>query len=66
MDFLFKGRTVWAFRDRQASRVGAIFERDLAHGEALTDFDGKPRTQDIEDVDSRPEKAMEAASTPGI
>ncbi|KAJ5546660.1 hypothetical protein N7494_004245 [Penicillium frequentans] len=42
VDFLFsKDRTVWVFRDRQARKVGAIFERDMAHGEALTDFDGK-------------------------
>lgn len=42
MDFLFdKSRTAWVFRDRQARKVGAIFERDMAHGEALTEFDGK-------------------------
>lgn len=42
VDFLFsKDRTIWVFRDRQARKVGAIFERDMAHGEALTDFDGK-------------------------
>lgn len=29
------------FRDRQARKVGAIFDRDMAHGEALTKFDGK-------------------------
>ncbi|KAJ5691235.1 hypothetical protein N7488_011970 [Penicillium malachiteum] len=42
IDFLFsKDRTIWVYRDRQARNVGAIFERDMAHGEALTDFDGK-------------------------
>lgn len=42
VDFLFsKDRTIWVFRDRQARKVGAIFERDMARGEALTDFDGK-------------------------
>lgn len=39
MDFLFdKSRTVWVFKDRDATKIGAIFERDLAHGEALTAF----------------------------
>lgn len=42
MDFLFdKNRTVWVFRDRQARKVGAIFKRDMAHGEALTEFNDK-------------------------
>ena len=42
MDFLFsKGRTPWVFKDREATKVGAIFERDLARGEALTAFDEK-------------------------
>ncbi|KAJ5698573.1 hypothetical protein N7462_000578 [Penicillium macrosclerotiorum] len=42
VDFLFsKDRTIWVFQDREARKVGAIFERDLAHGEALTEFDGK-------------------------
>lgn len=42
VDFLFdSSRNVWVFRDRQACRVGAIFSRDMAHGEALTQFDGK-------------------------
>lgn len=40
MDFLFaKDRTAWVFLDRQATKVGPIFERDMAHGEALTVFD---------------------------
>ncbi|KAJ5814850.1 hypothetical protein N7474_006627 [Penicillium riverlandense] len=39
MDFLFtKGRSVWTFLDREATKIGALFERDLAHGEALTVF----------------------------
>lgn len=42
MDFLFaKDRTPWVFLDREATKVGAIFERDLARGEALTAFDDK-------------------------
>lgn len=42
MDFLFaKGRTPWVFTDSEATKVGAIFERDLARGEALTAFDEK-------------------------
>ncbi|KAJ5212470.1 uncharacterized protein N7498_004116 [Penicillium cinerascens] len=42
VDFLFdKSRTVWVFRDRQARKVGAIFKRDMAHGEALTEFNDK-------------------------
>jgi hypothetical protein len=39
MDFLFdKSRTIWAFKDREATKIGALFERDMAHGEALTAF----------------------------
>lgn len=39
MDFLFEeSRTIWAFKDRDATKIGAIFERDLDHGEALTAF----------------------------
>lgn len=42
VEFLFdKSRTVWVFRDRQACKVGAIFDRDMANGEALTEFNGK-------------------------
>ncbi|OJJ50730.1 hypothetical protein ASPZODRAFT_126656 [Penicilliopsis zonata CBS 506.65] len=55
IDFLFsKQRTSWVFRDREATRVGAIFERDFAHGEALTVFDekegGVSKTEHIEGV----------------
>lgn len=40
MDFLFtKGRSPWTFLDREATKIGALFERDLARGEALTTFD---------------------------
>ncbi|KAL1987930.1 hypothetical protein VTN96DRAFT_1914 [Rasamsonia emersonii] len=36
MDLLFtKGRSPWVFLDRDATKIGAIFERDLARGEAL-------------------------------
>jgi hypothetical protein len=42
MDFLFsKGRTPWVFLDREATKTGAIFQRDLARGEALTAFGDK-------------------------
>lgn len=42
VDFLFDpSRNIWVFRDRQACKVGAIFDRDMTHGEALTKFDGK-------------------------
>ncbi|KAJ5307460.1 hypothetical protein N7476_008116 [Penicillium atrosanguineum] len=42
VDFLFdKSRTAWVFRDRQACKVGAIFDRDMSRGEALTEFNGK-------------------------
>ena len=35
MDFLFaKSLTPWVFKDREATKVGAIFERDLSRGEA--------------------------------
>lgn len=40
MDLLFvKGRTPWVFLDKEATKIGSILERDLARGEALTDFD---------------------------
>lgn len=39
MDFLFaKGRTPFVFVDKSATQIGAIFERDMTHGEALTAF----------------------------
>jgi hypothetical protein len=42
MDFLFaKNRTPWVFTDKQATKIGAIFDRDFDHGEAFTDFDEK-------------------------
>jgi hypothetical protein len=40
MDFLFtKSRTPWVFLDREATKIGALFERDMARGQALTTFD---------------------------
>ena len=40
MDFLFaKDRTPWVFLDQEAKKIGAIFDRDMEHGEALTVFD---------------------------
>ncbi|RFU25791.1 hypothetical protein B7463_g10559, partial [Scytalidium lignicola] len=42
MDYLFlKGRKVWVMFDKEATKIGSIFERDMANGEALTAFDGK-------------------------
>lgn len=40
MDFLFtKDRTPFTFLDHDAVKIGALFERNLAHGEALTIFE---------------------------
>jgi hypothetical protein len=42
MDFLFaKDRTPWVFMDKQATKIGAIFDRDFDHEEAFTAFDEK-------------------------
>ena len=42
MDFLFaKGRNPLVFMDSEATKVGAIFDRDMEHGEALEAFDEK-------------------------
>jgi hypothetical protein len=42
MDFLFsKGRTPWVFMDKEATKIGAIFSRDMENGEAFTAFDEK-------------------------
>jgi hypothetical protein len=42
MDFLFaKGRNPWVFMDKEATKVGTIFDRDMDHGEAFTAFDEK-------------------------
>jgi hypothetical protein len=42
MDFLFaKDRTPWVFTDKQATKIGAIFDRDFEHGEAFTAFNEK-------------------------
>ena len=39
MDFLFlPTRSPFVFLDKEATKVGAIFERDMSHGEALTAF----------------------------
>jgi hypothetical protein len=44
MDFLFsKDRSIWVFMDNEATKVGALFDRDMAHGEALTAFDDKAK-----------------------
>ncbi|KAL7906438.1 general substrate transporter [Trichoderma velutinum] len=56
MDFLFsKGRSPWTFLDREATKIGALFQRDLEHGEALTVFDEdgmvlKDNVRQVEDV----------------
>lgn len=42
MDFLFtKDCTPWVFLDRSATKIGPIFERDMARGEALTALDSR-------------------------
>jgi hypothetical protein len=42
MDFLFaKDRTPWVFTDKQATKIGATFNRDFDHGEAFKAFDEK-------------------------
>lgn len=39
MDFLFaKDRTPFVFLDKSATKTGAIFDRDMTHGEAFTAF----------------------------
>lgn len=39
IDFLFdKDRSPWTFKDRQATKVGALIERNMDQGEALTAF----------------------------
>lgn len=41
MDLLFtKDRSIWVFRDAEATKIGAFIERDLSRGQALADFDG--------------------------
>ena len=36
IEFLFmKTRSPWVFRDKEATKVGALFDRDMANGEAL-------------------------------
>lgn len=51
MDFLFTpDRTPWVFHDRSATKIGAIFERDMAHGEALTAFDASKAAK-VNDVE---------------
>lgn len=40
MDLIFApGRSPWVFKDKEATKVGAIVERDMRRGEALTAFD---------------------------
>lgn len=53
MDFLFSGdRNPWVFMDNEATKVGAIFDRDMEHGEALTAFDEKTlKTGHVENLD---------------
>ncbi|KAJ6104698.1 hypothetical protein N7523_011018 [Penicillium sp. IBT 18751x] len=52
MDFLFsQGRSPWVFKDKEATKVGALFERDMSHGEALTAFDEKMTSEKtVEDI----------------
>jgi hypothetical protein len=65
MDFLFiKSRTPWVFLDREATKIGALFERDMARGQALTMFDTGilMETARVETVDGTATK--EEASVP--
>jgi hypothetical protein len=49
MDFLFSpDRSIWVFLDPGATKVGAIFERDMEHGEALTVFDKGGGVEQVE------------------
>ncbi len=43
MDFLFaRERNPWVFLDKEATKIGAILNRDMENGEAFTAFDEKP------------------------
>lgn len=62
LDYLFQpSRTIYVFKDRDATKIGAIFERDMDRGEALTAFgDSKafPMEQ-LEHADAASSKAQE-------
>lgn len=60
MDFLFaKSRNPLVFKDKEATKVAAIFERDLSRGEALTAFDEKASggAADIEATENKYQSA---------
>lgn len=58
MDFLFtQGRNPWVFLDKEATKVGAIFERDFEHGEAFTAFDEKTLAAGLVEYEN-PEKTL--------
>ena len=51
MDFLFlPNRNIFVFQDKEATKIGAIFERDMWHGEALTAF-GLEKGGSVEQVE---------------
>jgi hypothetical protein len=53
MDFLFlPDRNPFVFLDKEATKVGALFERDMLHGEALTSFgtDKVDLVNEVEDI----------------
>lgn len=48
IDFLFsKDRSPWTFTDRQATKVGSLFGRNLNNGEALTTFNNAALVKSI-------------------
>jgi hypothetical protein len=47
MDFLFaKGRNPWVFMDKEATKIGPIFDHGTENGEAFTAFDEKTLRND--------------------
>lgn len=56
MDLLFaSNRSIFVFNDKDATKVGAIIERDLAHGEALSfNPDGEKQIETVETVETIP------------
>ena len=53
MDLLFSpNRSIFVFKDKDATKVGAIVERDLAHGEALSfDPDGGKQIETVQTIE---------------
>ncbi|KAL3703128.1 hypothetical protein TMatcc_010316 [Talaromyces marneffei ATCC 18224] len=52
MDLLFTPhRTPWVFQDRSATKIGTIFEHDMAHGVELTAFDESGNVAKVGDLE---------------